>query len=77
MATRQKGPPKTPTRVYVVTKDGVERLVESTHPAFAVRHVVREEVKVRLATTVEVLRKVQAGAAVEKSDENPQQALLP
>lgn len=61
-------------RIYVITHDGLEYLVNANSPAAALRHVARRTMGVAVAKQSDLVRLLTAGVKVEiaGTDDDPQ-----
>jgi hypothetical protein len=63
-------------RIYVITHEGREYLVDANSPAAALRHVARRTMGVAVAKQSDLVRLLTAGVKVESAGEDDQQAAL-
>lgn len=56
-------------RVYIVTEEGKQHLVEASNGAQALRHVAQARFKVRVAKSTEVSAHMRAGGQVDVAGE--------
>jgi hypothetical protein len=67
---------KAPKRIYkVTTKDGVERLIEASHPNSAIQHCARNAFSAEVASPYDVARIVGRGGIIVTAGDNEAEAV--
>ena len=62
----------TAQRTYLVTGNGVQRIVIASNQAQAIRHVVAQDYKAEVADGVQVAAMIAMGTRVEHAKSNPE-----
>ena len=63
-------------RIYVITHEGREYLVDAGSPAAAMRHVARRTMGVAVAKQSDLVRLLTAGVKVESAGDEDQQTAI-